>query len=205
MKHIRNVAWSVAVGFQMQKNDVILVDNERLAHARYVLYNSQIHHDGCIYIDNIQIFFSNIFTCYSMMMPIAFCFRLNYTGNRTLFVALLNETQTTNPFNSAKMEHMQESRVFANSHFLIDSPRLKCHGECITRVPQLITVYTELILKRSYKLVPLRKFSLQKNESDTMRFTSDEMYLAVLGSRTYYLQRNVSYYLCLFVCSGCNF
>ncbi len=31
---IRNAAWTVAVGFQLQKNEVIMIDNERLSHAR---------------------------------------------------------------------------------------------------------------------------------------------------------------------------
>ena len=30
LQHVRNVAWDVAVGFQMQKNEVIMIDNEDL-------------------------------------------------------------------------------------------------------------------------------------------------------------------------------
>ena len=44
-QHIRNVAWTVAVGFQMQKNEVIMIDNERFAHARLIPFALNVNAD----------------------------------------------------------------------------------------------------------------------------------------------------------------
>ena len=85
LQHIRNVAWSVAVGFQLQKNDVILVDNERLAHAR------------CVSPQITPFWTLNMLTCFRPWLKCPFYLsRLNYTGDRKLFAALLNEADEVN-------------------------------------------------------------------------------------------------------------
>ena len=36
IQHLRNVSRSSAIGFQLKKNDVLLLDNELIQHGRYV-------------------------------------------------------------------------------------------------------------------------------------------------------------------------
>ena len=36
LKYLRNVSWSLAIGFQLKKNDVLLLDNELVQHGRSV-------------------------------------------------------------------------------------------------------------------------------------------------------------------------